>query len=219
MKTAIISDTHLTHRFEPKKYVFLKKLLESVDEVIINGDFWDSMSTSFDSFIKSPWQQLFPLLIAKKTVYVYGNHDKKEMMDERVSLFSVLQTDQHTTQTNPKKLVIYHGHQHTFSLEGYITNKTARKITNTAHSIVEKLALKIFGTAFFQKTVYKSYSNSILKHAQANLKDDEVLVCGHSHSVFFMPNKKYINSGFIRHGLAQYLIIENKKIRAVEEWY
>jgi len=219
MKTLIFSDTHLTHRFEPKKYEFLKNLFESVDEIIINGDFWDGLSTTFERFLNSKWQQLFPLLRNKNTIYIYGNHDFKYMSDIRVSQFSVRQFEEYSLQTNPKKLIIRHGHQHTPSIQNKFKSRMLLKLINDLYDPAEKLALKIFGKKFFNKTLYAKFNAWILEHAQRELKPNEVLVCGHSHNAFFSPEQKFINSGFIRHGLAQYLIIESQKIRFVEENY
>ncbi|MBI3955332.1 metallophosphoesterase, partial [Candidatus Gottesmanbacteria bacterium] len=76
MHTIIISDLHLTRRFEKRKFNFLKKIIERSDQVVINGDLWDYYFSSFSQFVRSPWRQLFPLLKEKKTVYLYGNHDR-----------------------------------------------------------------------------------------------------------------------------------------------
>ena len=219
MKTIIFSDTHLTDRFDKKTYDFLTKLINKADQIIINGDFWDAFSTTFDKFINSQWQGLFPLLKEKQTVYLYGNHDRKEFSDSRVNYFSITQKQQHFAITNPKKLIIKHGHQYTPSIENFIQNDHIVSFLNKGYGIAEKYALKIFGRGFFRYTLYRAFTFKMLRHARKYLKDDECLVCGHSHSAEFMPERKYINSGFIRHGLAQYLVLENKKIRFVEERY
>ena len=39
MKILVISDLHLTTRFDQKKCEFLEKLISRADKVIINGDF------------------------------------------------------------------------------------------------------------------------------------------------------------------------------------
>ncbi len=83
MKTIVLSDTHLYEEFDEKKFNFLKRIISKVDRVIINGDFWDSYICSFSDFINSPWKKLFPLLKTKKTVYIYGNHDKKSLTDKK----------------------------------------------------------------------------------------------------------------------------------------
>jgi len=68
MKILIFSDTHLTSKFDQEKFDFLKKIVNSSDRVIINGDFWDSWFTNFDDFVKSRWNKLFPLLKKKNTM-------------------------------------------------------------------------------------------------------------------------------------------------------
>lgn len=219
MKTLIFSDTHLTQRFETKKFNLLKKLIESVDEVIINGDFWDGLSVSFDQFVNSSWKTLFPLLKAKRAVYIYGNHDYQYMSDKRVSLFSVKQVTEYYAQTNPKKLIIRHGHQHTPSIQNHIKNPKLLKLANDLYEYAELLVLKLFGRSIFRKGLYGVFTSTLARHARKHIQDGEILVCGHSHNAVFRPDKKYINSGFIRHGLAQYLLIENKKIRFMEEKY
>jgi len=219
MKTLIFSDTHLTHRFDQKKFNYLKNLFNSVDEIIINGDFWDGLSTSFDRFLNSPWQALFPILKAKQAIYIYGNHDFAYMSDKRVSLFSVKQAEEHFAFTNPKKLVIRHGHQHTPSIQDKFKNRRLLKTINDLYDPAENWALKIFGKKFFQKSLYAKFNALLLNFAQHELKSNEILVCGHSHNAVFTPEQKFINSGFIRHKLAQYLLIEDKKIKAIEERY
>ena len=66
MKILVISDSHLDQNFEQDKLIFLKQLVESVDQVIINGDFWEGYSISFEEFLNSPWKELLPLLKKKK---------------------------------------------------------------------------------------------------------------------------------------------------------
>ena len=219
MKTLIFSDTHLTHRFEPRKFEYLKKLFNSVDEIIINGDFWDGLSTKFEKFINSPWSRLFPLLKQKGAIYIYGNHDFAYLSDKRVSLFSVKQVDEYLAYTNPKKLIIKHGHQHTPSIQDKFNNMKLLGLINDWYDVGEKWALRILGQRFFQKGLYASFNRWMKQYAQSNLQSNEVLVCGHSHNAVFEPDQKFINSGFIRHELAQYLIIENKKIRLIQEKY
>jgi predicted phosphodiesterase len=92
MKILVISDVHLDNAFEKPKYRFLKKIIRRADRVIINGDFWDGYLVKFQQFIQSPWKSLFPLLKSKKTIYIYGNHDKKILSDKHTALFSDIQT-------------------------------------------------------------------------------------------------------------------------------
>ena len=92
MKYLVFSDTHLTPKFDHRKFSVLKEAIDQADRAVICGDFWEGFGNSFDDFVSSKWSEtLFPLLKKKKTVYLYGNHDKKEYANDRVSLFSVKQ--------------------------------------------------------------------------------------------------------------------------------
>ncbi len=65
----IFSDTHLTTKYDRKKFELLSKLIGSSDRVIINGDFYEGYVINFGQFIASPWRNLFPLLKEKKAIY------------------------------------------------------------------------------------------------------------------------------------------------------
>jgi len=110
MKTLIFADTHFSADFEPARYRAIIRLIQSVDRVIINGDFWDKYLTTFDEFVNSDWRQLFPLLKQKQTVYIYGNHDRLAYCDDRVKLFSSQQVDQYILETKDQTYLIEHGH-------------------------------------------------------------------------------------------------------------
>src|SRR3990172_1424130 len=70
MKILVFSDSHLTDKFEEKKFYFLKKIIRQSDFVIINGDFWDGYLTTFNRFISSNWSKLFPLLKLNKILTI-----------------------------------------------------------------------------------------------------------------------------------------------------
>ena len=98
MNILVFSDTHLYLPFDGKKFNFLKKIISDSDQVIINGDFFDDYMISFDEFIKSPWNQLFPLLKKKKAIYIFGNHDQEKFSDKRLNLFSDVQVTSYKLQ-------------------------------------------------------------------------------------------------------------------------
>jgi len=77
MKILVISDLHLTTRFDEKKCEFLEKLINRADKVIINGDFWEAYDLKINSFISSKWNKLFKYLKKNNSIYLFGNHDKK----------------------------------------------------------------------------------------------------------------------------------------------
>lgn len=86
-KLLVVSDLHV--REEPKKseLEFIKKLLGKYDRIIINGDFWHESFYSFDNFIKSSWNELFPILIKKEASHICGNHDQTRKQHNNISLF------------------------------------------------------------------------------------------------------------------------------------
>src|SRR3989338_3116815 len=108
MKTLVFSDTYFGAHFVEKKYHFLENLINQSDQVIINGDFWDSFFITFSQFNDSPYRNLFPLLKKKKTIYITGNHDTPDLLDNRVELFSDLQTDRYEMPVGDKVLIFEH---------------------------------------------------------------------------------------------------------------
>ncbi|OIP57920.1 MAG: hypothetical protein AUK12_01115 [Candidatus Levybacteria bacterium CG2_30_37_29] len=218
MKILIFSDTHLGTEFEEKKYDFLSRIISSVDHVIIAGDFYEGFVISFDEFIKSRWQGLFPLLKSKETVYVYGNHDK-DKEDERVKLFSDLTTRQYVFHTNGKTFVVEHGDRFKpllrllklFGLEhsSYFTK---------FYEKTEKLLIRRIGPKIIQ-AIYKVFNEDIKEKAKEEFQNGEILICGHTHAQEADPSCNFYDTGIIRHGLGQYIIIEDGQVMIKEEWY
>lgn len=224
MKILIFSDTHFHRNLEPKKLKFLKKIVESVDKVIIAGDFWEARLMNFDEFIESPWKELFPFLKKKGAVYVYGNHDRKHLSDKNTSLFSDLQTEQYKFKWRNKTIVVEHGNRFAEKLNKItstnfgrflITNKITIKLI---HTLVEKMMVRTFGNFFLQKA-YGRFNREIKKGIKNEFKSEEIYICGHTHLADFDLKNNYVNTGIIRHGLAQYIIIDQEKITPYEVWY
>ena len=220
MKTLVFSDTHLTSRFNEGKFQFLKKIIEPVDQVIINGDFWDGYLTSFDEFVKSDWKKLFPVLKQKKTIYIYGNHDKTKWMDKRVNLFSIKQTKLLKRRFKDKELIIQHGHLTENGSKNNLINWKKNKLIcrlalNTRRGLTRILGPDIINLA----------PPVIIKHrkikgwVERKIGQKQILICGHSHRAYFNPEKKYINCGFVNGSHAQYLIIGDEEIELVRTGY
>lgn len=213
MKILVFSDTHLTAVFDEKKYNFLKKIIQEADQVIINGDFWDGFLTSFDKFINSPWKQLFPLLKEKQAVYIYGNHDHAKYADGRVNLFSVFQTQQYAFSTKNSTYLLEHGHT-SFTLMAGVPPLLLKIITRSSH-LVEGFLTRLWGrsTRFFGARL-----NRRLKK-RARTRSNHTSIFGHTHYAEYDVKNNFINTGYIKHGLAQYLIIDDHHIVAKEEKY
>lgn len=206
MKTLVFSDTHLTHKFKHEKFNQLYELLDQDwDEIVINGDFWDSYSTSFDRFINSQWSKLFPLL-QNRAIYIYGNHDAKKKSDNRRALFSKEAHEQYTIHKDDKTYLFIHGHQFAPTLDvkyPFISNVIINGITMKYF----ELGCRIQKADFFQKPFFKKYNNQQMKYQKQNLSPNTVLVCGHSHA-YQNDGNNYMNSGFIDFGEVNYLRLD-----------
>jgi predicted phosphodiesterase len=207
----------LTRRFDKKKYEFLKGIIEKADRIIINGDFWDGYGTTFDKFINSKWSQLFPLLKSKNAIYIFGNHDKQEFSDERVNLFSVQQTDRYFMKKGKWTLRIEHGHLIEPSLEGRFPKLFDHRLAVRLGSLSEATGVKIFKANFLK--IYEKQAVHIKEWIKNNLDSETILIAGHVHVGEYDRVARYINTGYIRHGFAQYVEIEDNEIKLVNTKY
>jgi predicted phosphodiesterase len=215
MKTVIFSDTHLTDSFNQKKYNKLETIIQNADQVIINGDFWDGMSVSFTDFLNSKWNTLFPLLLKKKTIYLYGNHDRKSYGDKRTSLFSVKQAEAYDLKVGNKVLHILHGHQIVPFNDPEVKEPLTFKKGNDIYTFLESLANIFTNGHFFLG--YRFFNRKMKKYIQEHLKENEILVTGHIHAPEFDLKNRYINT-FLRHHRAYYVVIENDTISFKKEY-
>ena len=207
-KTLVISDLHLTTTPDPKKFRFLKKLISSFDRVIINGDLWCVYTDTFDQFINSDWQRLFPLLKSKKTIYLNGNHDEAKYTDNRIYQFCDQQLAQYTLSDPPFTFHIEHGPRLTQQkyplsqrkLDLYHRYKV-QKIINFSQQLVLNLA------GYFPIRIISKKHNNLLRNFSKKLPKNQYLVCGHTHLPEYDQKNKFINTGFIDGGYASYLAI------------
>ena len=216
MKTVVISDTHLSSKVYPKKYNYLKNIIEDADKVIIAGDFWDGFLVSFDDFINSKWQSLFPLLLEKQAVYLYGNHDRPEWCDERVSLFSVENGMSTTLSLHEQMYHITHGHTI------FVSKEEQYPIFNHAiplriGSFIDVTHKFLFGDRFLKEG--NSINSSLADWVRDNLDEDHLLITGHSHYPEMNLAGRFLNSGFIGLGYGNYITIDANGPQVIKERY
>lgn len=219
MRILIFSDTHLTDKFDEKKYIFLKKIISSVDQVIINGDFWDGYLTSFDKFIDSKWKILFPLLLKKKAVYIYGNHDEEKFSDKRVRLFSVTQKKLYRIVNNHTMFIIEHGDRILPTFDQTMENlfKKISFIVMPMIHIGYRLFLTLFGYAFIDH--YFSRYNRMLKKKLGKKVSSVIRIFGHTHYPEIDLSSNFANTGANMYSYGQYLLIKNGKLELKLERY
>lgn len=212
MKILVISDTHLGEKFEEKKYLLLEKVITAADKVILNGDFWDGYVTSFDQFLNSAWNKLFPLLKQKKAVYLYGNHDLKDWSDHRTSNFSIIQAKSYDLMLGNKKFHFEHGDRLApVSKVLHFLIDFEHKTLNT-YSLVHfctalmEVTVRFFGLPFFKFA--RRFTDNKVKRNWSLESDGRFLVCGHTHGSEINMDLSYANSGMMRHGISQCLFLD-----------
>lgn len=216
MRYLIISDLHLTDKPDFPRLEYLQQLIANYDQVIINGDFWDSHVCNVEAFVNSSWQVLFPLLKAKQAVYIYGNHDKAQHNGVQVQLFSILQTDRFNLIVNGVTLRIEHGHLLSTphkKLESLLRTVRFTQWRPPLEKTLVQLKIDWFHRQFMQRNQEK-----MMAHAQ-QLAPTDVLVTGHTHLPSFSPEQHFINTGYINHGIAHYLEVDGDHLRFVKEQY
>lgn len=215
MRTIIISDLHLTRRFEKRKFNFLKKIIEQSDQVIINGDLWDYYFLNFSQFVQSRWNQLFPLLKEKRTIYLYGNHDRKKWCDSRVNEFSVKQGDRFNIKVNNTYLRIEHGNRIAKAPDDKYPWVTDFRSTTAIFIVI----LGKFLRSKLGKKILKNLNKQMLIWWKENNKPNDWLICGHSHYKEYNSTQRFINTGYIGYGIGQYLMIDDEDFQLIEDRY
>lgn len=228
MKTVIFSDTHLTSKFHSEQFDFIAGLIDQYDRVIINGDFWDGYLITFDQFLNSEWNGLFPLLKAKETIYIFGNHDREEWQDERYELFAKEAVREYLIDgiLGDFKLHIEHGDRFVKHLGDNISSHRNLLKLFLPYYRTRILAEKNLGRRIKwkkdlinQNLVGKPDGAKIIQHSKTNLPDDTILVASHLHAPAFLPDEGYINTGMINSHLASYLRIEDGVMELRKEIY
>lgn len=220
MKILVFSDSHLYLPFDEKKFQFLKKIITSADRVIVNGDFYDSYMIDFDRFVASPWKQLFPYLLQKKAVYIYGNHDKRAYSSRDVDLFSVIQAERYKIKTASKTFIFEHGHKIRVTPDTkWKVEEAARIVVPIAH-VIRQIMVSIFGKAFlWARFSYRNANAKKVIKEKYHPGSNEMYIIGHNHWGEVDEKNHFAASGAVLYGFAQYLTVENDKVTLHEYWY
>ena len=214
MKRLIFSDTHFTTRFDFKRFDLIASEIRKSDQVIIVGDLWDGYLITFEDFINSKWNKLFPLLKKKKTIYLTGNHDHRSYLDNRVKLFCDRCVDSYHFRVAQTDYYCEHSHELIKHIDGFLP-------------FVRNKYFAIFSDRYFQGGTYllkenfwklgKSQNNRLLTY-QANNLPNQIFISGHTHVQQYMAGK-YLNPGIINYGLAQYIWLNDNHVKLVSRHY
>jgi len=224
VKTLILADTHFSAQFESVCYKAIIRLIRSVDRVIINGDFWDDYLTTFDKFVTSDWQQLFPLLKQKQTIYIYGNHDREAFCDKRVKLFSVQQMDKYILETKNQAFLIEHGHSLAKEFE-----ERHPTLTNIFRKFYPWIDFHSQGEGipgplikYYIDFNHRRLWQTMLDQLKGNtdwLIGQKHLLVGHCHFQLSNPELRIQSLGSFRWGWARYGIIDENGLKMFETRY
>jgi UDP-2,3-diacylglucosamine pyrophosphatase LpxH len=212
--TIVISDIHLGSSVcQAKKLNEFLCLIEEnqilADEIIINGDLFDSWD--FRKLKKSHWKVLSnfrDLAKTKHIIWINGNHDGPSEIISR--LIGVDFLEEYQFQSGDKKILVLHGDK----FDNFITN----------HPIITKIADKIYrliqkiDKSFYLAKLAKSSSKIFLRCSEqiknkaknyAKKARADIVCCGHTHLATSDETDyiKYYNSGCWTEPTCSYLII------------
>lgn len=222
-KIIVISDTHLTKRFNSTKYEYLLRIINQADQLIINGDLWDFWCTDFDGFVNSKWNKLFGLMLKKNTIYIHGNHDPASKCDDRVKLFSVKAVNNYVLDVDGQSILFSHGHdilkcKDNFVIKNYVMllnlcDRYNLRLIFKLLSLTRHLIICLTG----EKIIYNS---KMLKNKNDKIKRVHCsgwLICGDTHCAEIDQNYNFANTGCIPKKTASYIIINNGDIKLIQE--
>jgi len=208
-----LSDLHLTPFFNRKKFECLASIIRSADQVAIVGDLWDGHLCTFEEFVRSPWNKLFPLLKERETLYLPGNHDPLEWCDERVNLFSVHQEEAVDLQVGEFHLHLEHGHRilpeiQTLTPEQFRMLHRYCPLIGWVDFLLFRVLLHGLGGDRWARFNNRNRIPRLKQRARELAETGKWLVCGHLHLAELDREAKYANCGFVGLGRASYLRVD-----------
>ena len=206
----VFSDTHLTHRPDPRKLGFLLEILRQADTVAINGDFWDSCLTDIERFVGAPaWQPLFQTLKEKEAVYLYGNHDPADACQGGENAFSSSQRSIYRFTQAGRQFQLEHGDRIAPDIDAAYA--ALPRFVHAIGSRADNLGTRLGGQRFLRR--YRAVNERMRTWQSQNLDPGSYLVCGHSHYAELSKVPRYANSGSIRGRIGSYLLIQGGEVR------
>jgi len=222
MSILVFSDTHFTKKFDKKRFNKLSELINKADNVIIDGDFWEGLTISFDDFLNSGWNRLFSLLKAKKAVYIFGNHDDHRLSDDRIYKFCDKAVNTYELKTPKRTYFFTHG-------QDFLFPKTKDKNRNIKRSLKFKTKINIIIASTIQSILFtilgakafpQTFNEITIEQRKAIAPIEYLLVSGHTHRPQYKPEINFIDIGFFNYGWANYMLInENGDFEFKSERY
>lgn len=212
-RTIIFSDLHLgsdTCQVEELTKFFHYISETKIDEVIINGDIFDSFD--FRRMQDHHWKILSKIIKMShkmKVTLIEGNHD---IPGEIIfNLFGNVMLKKYIFSSGGKKIMVLHGHQ----FDTFITkHPILTSIADFFYYIIQKIDKTYWLARQIKKTskTFLRCAENVSKKAikLANKNKCDVVCCGHTHAVQNIFGKiEYYNSGCWTEPNGTYLEIVN----------
>lgn len=230
ISTIVISDLHIGEKVNKKRKRAFLETFRHYDRIILNGDFLDDF-WDYSKTRQSAWSPVFEALKSKEVIYIFGNHDRDSVeLRQATSDFITSYHDQYILPVNEYELVIRHGHRIYPRPDGILYNP-ARNIFTKLLKWFAKLVWRLLypiilitrfsiekyprTLAYLQRSFVKPQNKRMKKYAQEHLKDNQILVCGHSHFAEFSPEEQFINDGANSYNRIEYLSIRDGHMKLV----
>jgi predicted phosphodiesterase len=212
MNTLVISDTHLG-KYDEKKDRFLQNLIKGYDRIIVNGDFWDNWAISFEDFINSKYRELFNLLKQKETIYIFGNHDSKDMVDlDLARTFSDIQSEEYNIKIGNNFYHFEHGHNFVDDMNNWFYDFYYRLLEGFPAFLLKFLYdLTQISYSFFPIIISKGKLGHNRNFFIKNNKPKNVYyVVGDTHVPEIDKKARFVNTGCILGRTVSYVEIDNE---------
>lgn len=226
MNLLILSDLHIGNNdhfetFGWKADEFIHaiervKFREKINKVVLNGDVFELYKYSFEEIYQNNSLLVDYLLTDPDIVYIKGNHDA--LCSQGADSWSL-------ENSKGKKIHIEHGHSADFLNGSHIGRKLQTLGFNVLRKIIDinwvyKTYLAIHEMEEAMNKIPKKYDSiKYLTHALGLLKNNDIVVLGHTHKIeshktYYLSNKKiYINSGSCSMGRFQGVLLNTESLK------
>ena len=196
-RTVTTTDVHATPwvetDFDRFKIRLLQKILEPAENIILGGDFLHRL-WYIDQLIDSGFgRTIFPILRARNTIYVAGNHDWKE--PEMDNPFWKQFVPQFSYICGGKLITVKHGHQFSNnSVEQFIESPQGRFIRPAHRAIDNWMTHTVVGgwLSFLASRIPNKEHHEIVKRIDNRTN---LLIVGHRHTLLDWRDRGFISLG------------------------
>lgn len=208
MRTLVFSDTHLTGHFDQAQCHYIAKLVKSVDQVVLNGDFWDGYLSTYADFAKA-WQPLLDALAQPNTLYLPGNHDRLEWLNKKKVQFATVVEDELELSIGSNRYRILHGDHIAPEFDDRHPSVT-RSFAQMYWMVVWLRKHWLLGVVmrWYHFQVSKRFERMLIEFASAKASQNEQFIFGHTHLTANLPEKHYLNPGISTPQVMRYILID-----------